>query len=575
MTLSVVERVKTQNSKFLVLLSPTVLSWKNELFRSGKGAWLRRLFLAGLAVGFWFATYWTVKRVLTYFQSVHGLGPPLAFQLLLIILLSFFSMLLFSNLITALSAFFLARDLDLLRSAPTAARDFFAARLTTTTINSSWMVLFFTLPILAAYDSVFHGGALFYFWIGLVLPLFLVIPAAIGVLVTHLLVYFLPARRIRDVLFFIGLFAFIILYFLFRFSRPEQLVHPENFGFFLQYLAAMETPSSPYAPSSWSAEILGVTLFKRPADLWFFYPLLASYALFLPWVACWISSLVHLAAWSKAQESRQGRRDNRLLDAMLEAVTRPFPEPTRAIAVKDIKSFLRDTTQWSQLFLLIALMVVYVYNFNALPLDRSPIPAATLRAAVSFANLALAGFVLSAVAVRFAFPAVSLEGKALWILQTSPIALRSILRSKFWMNLVPLLVLGELLTFLTNRLLHVPGWMMALSLVTVFLMTFGITAIGVGVGAMHPKFDYDHAAQIPTSFGGVTSMIFSVAFVGLCVMIEAWPVYLIAARALKPDAAEPSLWLLALSVALVAALTAAAVAVPIKLGLKSLESMRE
>ena len=560
---------------FLTLLSPVVLSWKNELFRRGEKKWLRRLFLLCLAAGFWLGTYWTVKRVLLYFHSVHGLGPALAFQFLLIILLTFLSMLLFSNLITALSAFFLARDLDLLLSAPTSPADFFAARLTATTVNSSWMVLFFSLPILLAYDSVFRGGALFYLWVGLVLPLFLVIPAATGVLVTHLLVYFLPARRIRDILFFIGLFAFIILYFLFRFSQPEQLVHPESFGFFLQYLAAMETPSSPYLPSSWSAEILGAALFKRPAELWFFYPLLASYALFLPWVGGWLSSLVHLAAWSKAQESRQGRRKTPLLDATLNLVTRPFPETARAIAVKDIKCFLRDTTQWSQLFLLVALIVVYLYNFTVLPLDRSPIPAATLRTLVSFANLALAGFVLSAVAVRFAFPAVSLEGKALWILQTSPIFLRSLLRSKFWLNLIPLLLLGELLIFLSNKLLRVPDWMMILSLVTVLLMTFGITAIGVGVGAIHPKFDYDHAAQIPTSFGGVTSMIFSVAFVGLCVMIEAWPVYLFTVRGLNPSAAQPSLWLLAPSVALVLALTAVAVTTPIKLGLKSLESMRD
>ena len=558
-----------------VLLSPTLLSWKNELFRREKGGWLRRLFLLSLAAGFWLGIYWVVRRVLLYFHSVHGLGPALAFQLLLIILMTFLSMLLFSNLITALSAFFLAGDLPLLLSAPTSSGHFFAARLTSTTINSSWMVLFFTLPILAAYDTVFRGGGAFYLWAGLVLPLFLVIPAATGVLVTHLLVYFLPARRIRDVLFFIGLFAFIILYLLFRFSRPEELVRPESFGFFAQYLTAMETPSSPYLPSSWSAEILGSALFKRPADLWLFYPLLASYALFLPWAAGWVSSLVHFAAWSKAQESRQGRRKNRPLDAMLNALTRPFSQTTKAIALKDIKSFLRDTTQWSQLFLLIALIVVYIYNFKVLPLDRSPIPAATLRAAVSFANLGLAGFVLSAVAVRFAFPAVSLEGKTLWVLQTSPIALRSVLRGKFWLNLIPLLVLGELLIFFSNKFPRVPDWMMALSLVTIFLMTFGITAIGVGVGAMHPKFDYDHAAQIPTSFGGVLSMILSVAFVGICVMIEAWPVYLIAARALKPDGAQPSLWVLAPSVALVAALTVAAVVASIKLGLKSLESMRE
>ena len=151
-----------------------------------------------------------------------------------------------------------------------------------------------------------------------------------------------------------------------------------------------------------------------------------------------------------------------------------------------------------------------------------------------FANLALAGFVLSAVAVRFAFPAISLEGKAFWILQSSPISLRALLWSKFWLIFVPLLLLGELLVFLSNLLLHVPDWMMALSLITVCLMTFGIAAIGVGLGALYPNFNYDNAAEIPTSFGGAVAMILSVVFIALAVAIEAWPIYQLAMVSLRP-----------------------------------------
>lgn len=558
-----------------ILLSPILLSWKNHLWGKGDKNWLRRAALVCLAVAFWIGTYWTVHRVLVYFQTVHELGPSLAYQLLLIILLTFLSMLLFSNVITALSNFFLARDLDLVLSTPVPASAFFFSRLITTTVNSSWMVLFFSLPVFAAYNSAFRGGALFYLWVILVLPFFLIIPAALGATITHLLVYSLPARRIRDILFFIGLFAFITLYLLFRLSQPERLVQPEAFGHFLQFLSAMETPSSPFLPSSWSAEIFASVLFKKQADAGFFYGLLMSYALFLPLAASWISTTVYLSGWSKAQEARQGRRQGYRLDLIINWMTRPFPDISKAIIIKDIKTFLRDTTQWSQLLLLLALIVVYLYNFKVLPLERSPIPAATLRTIVSFTNLGLAGFVLSAVAVRFAFPAVSLEGKAFWILQTSPISLKSLLWSKFWLNLLPLLLLGELLIFLSNSLLRVPPWMMTLSLITIFLMTFGITAIGIGVGALYPKFDYDHVAEIPTSFGGVICMIFSVAFIGLTAMIEAWPVYLLAMQGLNPGTGKNALWVIAPSLAVVVILTLVAVVVPIKLGLNRLESMRD
>jgi ABC-2 type transport system permease protein len=466
--------------------------------------------------------------------------------------------------------------LELLHATPLAPNSFFYARLINTTVNSSWMVLFFSLPIFAAYGSVFGGGAMLYLWVAVILPLFLVIPASISILLTHLLVYFLPAKRIRDILFFIGLFAFLVMYFLFRISQPERLMQPESFGNFMQFLRAMETPSSPFLPSSWTAEILAGTIFERETEQVFFLAMLSSYALFLPLAASWICGKVYFDGWSKAQESRQGRRKIAWLDGALEGLTRPFPLQTQAIIIKDIKTFLRDTTHWSQLFLLLALIVVYLYNFKVLPLDRSPMPAGALRMLVSFANLALAGFVLSAVAVRFAFPAISLEGKAFWILQSSPISLRALLWSKFWLVSVPLLVLGELLVFLSNLLLQVPPWMMALSLATVGLMTFGIAAIGVGFGALYPNFNYDNAAEIPTSFGGAVSMIVSIVFIALIVMVEAWPMYQIATAALRRGPTTgPTLWIVAPSLAIVAALTATMIADSLKTGMRRLEQLRD
>jgi ABC-2 type transport system permease protein len=559
----------------LLLLSPKWLSWRND-FHRGSDRWAQRSLLLLLGICFWVGTFYAIRRVLTYFQSVHELGPALAYQLLLIILLTFLSMLLFSNLITALSAFFLAGDLDLIISTPLSQSDVYYSRLMMTAGNSSWMVLFFSLPIFAAYGSVFDGGIAFYLWVILCLPLFLIIPASLGVLATHLFVYFLPAKRIRDILLFVGLFAFIVIYFLFRFSQPERLVQPESFGHFVQFLTAMETPSSMYLPSSWSAEIFAGALFNRSTDQGFFFAMLASYGLFLPLVTSWVSGAVYLDGWSKAQESRQGRRKFRWLDRLIDLLTRPFSAVVRAILVKDIKTFIRDTTQWSQVFLLVALIVVYLYNFKVLPLDRSPMPAGILRTVVAFANLALAGFVLSAVAMRFAFPAISLEGKAFWLLQTSPISLKALLWSKFWLNLLPLLFLGELLVFSSNLMLRVPNWMMALSLITVFLMTFGITAICVGVGATYPKFTYDHVAEIPTSFGGAICMIFSIGFIGLIVVVEAWPIYLLTSRALSSGGSPASIaWVIAPSLSAAIALTLVAVVVPIKKALKSLEAMKD
>ena len=97
-------------------------------------------------------------RVLRYIRDVPDLGSLLAGKMLSVILLAFLSILLLSNIITALSTFFLAKDLDLLVGAPIGWLRLYLAKLTETVVHSSWMVALLALPILTAYGSVFPAG---------------------------------------------------------------------------------------------------------------------------------------------------------------------------------------------------------------------------------------------------------------------------------------------------------------------------------------------------------------------------------------------------------------------------------
>ena len=61
----------------------------------------------------------------------------------------FLSILLLSNVITALSSFFLARDLDLLVAAPVDWLRLYGAKLFETCVHSSWMVVLLAVPMFA------------------------------------------------------------------------------------------------------------------------------------------------------------------------------------------------------------------------------------------------------------------------------------------------------------------------------------------------------------------------------------------------------------------------------------------
>ncbi|MBN2467745.1 MAG: hypothetical protein JXD19_06290 [Deltaproteobacteria bacterium] len=537
---------------------------------------LKPIILACLALGFWSGTFIVFYRVLAYFQGIESLGDFLAAKLLSMILLVFFSILLFSTIIACLSIYYLSDDLQLLFSLPVSLSDVYVAKLLETTVTSSWMVLLFGTPIFLAFGVVYHAPLMFYgYWVIVFVPL-IITTSTLGVMFTMTLVTVFPARRTRDIMVLLSILFTVVLYILFRLLKPESLVDPESFSSMIDYFTTLRTVSSPFLPSVWASECLLPWL--QPSyrgNSGFFLLMLWSTSLALLVIGDWTSSRLYYNGWSKSQEAKRTRLTRRkTFTYALELFTKPLSPAIRMLIEKDVKVFLRDTTQWSQLLLLFGLIIVYVYNFTVLPLDRSPLPTFYLQNLFSFLNLGLAGFVLSALAVRFVFPAVSLEGRAFWIIRTSPFPLRAFMWSKFCLYVFPLIVLAVILTVVTNWLLEATTFMMMLSVITILIMTVGITSLGVGMGAMYPRFRHDNTAEISAGFGGLVYMICAMALIGVSIILEARPVYIFFLSYLKK--APLSGWFygeLSAALLLLVGINIASVVLPIRYGLRNLISM--
>jgi ABC-2 type transport system permease protein len=557
------------------LLYPKTLALTHGLSERSRGSRWKWVFLTALAVGFWLFTFFIFHKVLVYFRSIELFGDLLNFRLLSMMLLTFFSILLFSNLISSLSTFFLSEDLNLILCRPVSLEQIYYARLTETLFYSSWMVLLFALPVFLAYGWVYGASWKFYaILLGALIP-FLVIPAALGSMLAMILVNIFPARRTKDILFLLSILLVVGLYLLFRFLRPEQLTNPDSFAGLVEYMSALSAPSWPFLPSFWLAESVMPYLQKTNSPAGFYLTCLWSTAGGFGVIGSWVAQALFFTGWTKSQEARRAYLARiPAFNRVLEAVSRPLRVQARAMVLKDGKTFFRDTTQWSQLILLTALVVVYLYNFSVLPLDQAPMPSFFLQNLISFLNLGLAGFVLSAVAGRFVFPAVSQEGFSFWIIRSSPLSLRTFLWSKFWTSLIPLLLLAEILIFLSNWLLKVTPLMMAISSFTILFLTCGIVGLGVGVGALYPQFRLENTARMAWGLGGAVYMIVSMVFIGAVVVLEAWPVYTLFMAKVHHRSISSLEWAgILASFAGVALLIAFATVGPVKLGLKKLEEM--
>jgi ABC-2 type transport system permease protein len=145
------------------------------------------------------------------------------------------------------------------------------------------------------------------------------------------------------------------------------------------------------------------------------------------------------------------------------------------------------------------------------------------------------------------------------------------LRAKFLFFLFPMVVLGEILILATNYLLDVTGYMMLLSSLTMFVMVFGIISLGIGFGAMYPKFKFENISQLSTGYGGVMFMIVSAIYIVLIIVIEAGPVYIFFMADFSGRAVTGLQWfLIIISFSVIVAINLFAVIKPLRMGIKSL-----
>ena len=132
----------------ITLLKPRILSFKFRRFSSdNKDALIKLSVFGTIGVLFWGGIFAVSLRVLGYFKGIEELGDILAYKLLSMVLLTFLSVLVFSSILTSLSKLYLSRDLPLVHSMPVSSYKIFIARWIESTIDSSWMLIVYTLPV--------------------------------------------------------------------------------------------------------------------------------------------------------------------------------------------------------------------------------------------------------------------------------------------------------------------------------------------------------------------------------------------------------------------------------------------
>jgi ABC-2 type transport system permease protein len=350
------------------------------------------------------------------------------------------------------------------------------------------------------------------------LALLLAIPVTLGALVIILLVRFFPIQRVSQIVATIFILVLTIAVVAFRMSRPERLFASINTDDATRVLRSIELPSLDRYPGTALADVMVAMAEGHAAAI--LPPKITVTALAVLAIFILVARRIYFAAFVRARESLAPAAIGATgLTRVADRLLRPFSFPMRAMIGKEVRTLTRDVAQWSQLFLMLALLFLYLYNIRMLPLGGDA--RATI---VAYANLGMAGFVVAAICLRFAYPSISSEGKAFWMLQSAPVSYRQLLLVKVLVYGAPLTILSLLLTVFADVLLDADRVVWTFTLIGASMLGVTLVSMGVGLGALSPDFAAENPLQVGLSLGGFAYMGAALAYVGVVMMLMTRPV---------------------------------------------------
>jgi ABC-2 type transport system permease protein len=510
------EMQHSNSSKRMRLLLPFFCSARNRFFPR-KRLPLRTIGVLVFSLAVCAALYIFGVRVVTYFHSQNELGIILSLKIFQMAWITMFAMLIFSCMVSAVSTLFLSQDNEIIFAAPVATPDIFFMRYLTTSIYTSWMMIVFSIPIFAAYGTVFAAGILYWPLMFVTIIATAGIATSFGMGLTVVLVNLFPARRTKDIILYLSVCFGIFIYLIFRLMRPEDLVNPDKYGHFVDYLSSIATPAAPYIPAAWASNLLSYYLMDREIDF-LVLALLCVTPVVLFFLDEWTMERWFLKGFTKSQESFGGYRKffsrGRYRRNALQWIFR-----------KEAKLFLRDSAEWSQLFMIAALVVVYLYNFKVLPVERSIFEEEYVTNLISFLNIGLTGFVIASLAARFVYPSIGAEGGSFYLIISSPLTTARYILYKYVFYVVPFTGLALILLVVSNRLLNIEGPMWWISVTTGLLITWTVLAMAFGFGAIYADFKAENRAAALGGIGAILFLFTAIAFEMAIIFLGGSPVY--------------------------------------------------
>lgn len=369
-------------------------------------------------------------------------------KILMMAFLTMFIMLILSALISTLDIFFRSKDLNLLLSSPLPSGTVFVWKGIEVSINSSIMVIFFSLPLLFSYCYYFASGVTDIIGVVFVFILFIISGVLVGILIGLVIPIFFSIKRLQLTLSLVSvlLISFIVIFL--RLLRPEKFGNPDVINNLLEYMSGFNVKGFLYFPFYWISKSLNFIAKQEYINCLKMIGLFIV-LIFLLMVLIWFfQKKYYIKLFDKLKKDTYGGIYSKWKKKFIKG-------DYGTLWKKEIKTFLRTPSQWSQLLIIGAIVVIFIINMKGIP-----IPHPSIKIFIAYLNLGMAALIVAGLNSRFTFTTIPMENPGIVHLMASPFEKKKLIKFKLLFFAIPQIIIGFILFFTGDIALHLDSFIM-------------------------------------------------------------------------------------------------------------------
>ncbi|HET7009825.1 MAG TPA: hypothetical protein VFI11_03535 [Anaerolineales bacterium] len=510
------------------LLRLRLLIWVNGFRRARTrdkvGRIVLLLFLAGV-MGF---VFYASKALLSFLRSPHLTSAvpnvnQFVDSLPVLVLGAVFLGILLTSFGVLLQALYLANDMDFLLSAPVPMRAVFLTKLLQAIVPNFAIIVLLGLPLLFGLGAEGGYHSIYYPLVVVALAALALAAAGLASLLVMVVVRVFPARRVAEVLGFLGALISILC------SQSGQLAnYSEMSGDQMRRAADLVSRfDSPWSPLAWA----GRGLVSIGQGEWLAGAAMLGLTLALSGAAFYLALVtaerLYYSGWARLPSGKTRRRAARRAGAGVRRGLAPNVEAAvRAIIIKDFTVLRRDLRNLSQMITPIIFGALYalllIRSGGEPPAGRGEAPdwfMEGFRDLLVYGDAAIALFVGWSLVGRLATMGFSQEGRYYWIVKTAPVGAARLLAAKFAVAFLPATALGWTFLVILSIARRVEMGQLMFSLFVVAACFAAASGVNLAFGVSGASFDWQDPRHMVRGGSGCLAAIASLLSIGVCLLM--------------------------------------------------------